>query len=209
MSKRCVIIGASPECDAVTVAEQVGKEDFVVCADGGYVYAVQAGIQPDLIVGDFDSSVFPENMECETVVLPVRKDDTDVMYCVRECVKRGCSEVILLGVTGGRCDHTYANYCILLYLARRHIRAKIIDSENEIFVLCPAESARIEGMYGHTFSIFPFGCGKCTVTLKGFEYSLEKGVLNTEFPLGVSNVIQYFNAEITVHDGSALCILNK
>ena len=57
------------------------------------------------------------------------------------------------------------------------------------------------------FSIFPFGCEKCTVSFDGFEYGLENGILNAEFPLGVSNVIKSDEAKITLHEGSAICML--
>jgi len=203
---RCIIIGASPECDTEIISEKVNQDDCIVCADGGYKYALSAGIEPDIIIGDFDSSEFPENLECEKIKLPVHKDDTDTMYCVRECIDRGYREFLLFGMTGGRTDHTYANFCTLLYLSQRDIKASLFDSENEIFVMTSGKRV-IENKKEHIFSIFPFGCEKCTVSLDGFEYGLENGILNAEFPLGVSNVIKSDEAKITLHEGSAICML--
>lgn len=206
MKKRCVIIGASPECDTKMLSSKVSRNDFIVCADGGYEYAVSAGIKPDMVIGDFDSSEFPKDLECEKIRLPVHKDDTDTMYCVKECIKRGYKDFLLFGMTGGRIDHSYANFCTLLYLSERDIKASVFDSENEIFVM--TSGTRVIGnKTGHIFSIFPFGCGKCTVSLDGFEYGLEKSVLNADFPLGVSNVVRSDEAKITLHEGSAICML--
>lgn len=208
MKKRCVIIGASPECDSDMISENVTDSDFIVCADGGYQYALQAGIQPNWIIGDFDSADFPEKIDCPTVALPRQKDDTDTMYCVKECIRMGYGEFLFLGMTGGRCDHTFANYCTLLYLAEKNITAKLIDRDNEIFIIASGMK-QILNCFGRMFSIFPFGCADCTVTLKGFAYGLEQGKLTADFPLGVSNVIQSDHAEIQVHSGKAICILSK
>ena len=135
VKERCVIIGASPVCDTEMIKKSVRESDFVVCADGGYKYALMAGIKPDLIIGDFDSAEFPENVKCDIVKLPVHKDDTDTMYCVRECVKMGYKTILLFGMTGGRLDHTFANFCTLLYTAENGVNAKMLDGENMIFAM--------------------------------------------------------------------------
>ena len=205
--KRCVIIGASPVCDVEIIKNHVRESDFVVCADGGYQYALAAGIKPDMIIGDFDSSEFPENMKCDIIRLPVHKDDTDTMYCVKECMKMGFKAILLLGVTGGRLDHTFANFCTLLYTAENAVKAKIIDGENEIFAMTKGMKEAVENSKGHIFSIFPFGCKCCKVTLNGFEYPLDKGMIHVNTVLGTSNSVISDHAEIILHDGNAICIV--
>ena len=59
--KRCVIIGAV-EID-FPVSHLIKETDFVICADKGWQNAAKRGIRPDMIVGDFDSSPYPENAE--------------------------------------------------------------------------------------------------------------------------------------------------
>ena len=78
---KCIIIAplyAGEEREWLT--PQAG--DFVICADGGYRAALQAGIKPDLLVGDFDSMPAPENPVCPVLRLPVHKDDTDMVVCL-------------------------------------------------------------------------------------------------------------------------------
>lgn len=204
--KRCVIIGSSPDTDIEIMKKNIKSDDFIVCADGGYLLAQKAGITPNLIIGDFDSSPFPENCNCEVISLPVMKDDTDTNYCVRECIKRGFRDFILMGVTGGRTDHTIANFCTLKYLADRDIVAEMIDSKMLSFVLNEG-SKIITAKKGMTFSVFPFGCNFCEITLKGFLYELDRGRLTADFPLGVSNQITDDNAQLIVHNGSVLVII--
>ena len=202
---RCVIIGASPVFDMNTIKDRISRDDYIVCADGGYVYAQKAGISPDLIVGDFDSSALPQESDAGLIALPREKDDTDTMYCVKLCLRRGYRRFLLLGMTGGREDHTYANLCTLLYLHNRGAEAEIIDGNTEISVISGEKS--IINKKGSIFSVFPFGCRECCVTLSGFKYGLDHGILSSEFPLGVSNEIISDSTIVTVHSGTALIMI--
>ena len=199
--QRCVIIGASPyQSEGAFLRSQVNAEDYIVCADGGYVLAEQAGIVPDLIIGDFDSSPEPTGTAAEILRLPVKKDDTDTMVCIKEGLARGYGDFLLLGTTGGRPDHTFANYTALLYLAHRGCRAVVKDSRWEVCVVHNS-SICISDHAGSGFGIFPFGCESCSVSLRGFLYEGETIRLTADFPLGASNTVTaekaYVKAECT------------
>ena len=118
-NRRCIIIGSSPETGIDTIRRYINENDFIACADGGHIYAEKLGITPGLIAGDFDSSQKPCNTSARVISLPVRKDDTDTVYLVRECVAMGFEEFLLFGMTGGRFDHTLANLCVLYDLSRQ------------------------------------------------------------------------------------------
>ena len=65
---RCVIIGAG-ELDADFLSDFSWREDdYIICADGGLYHAQQAGIRPDLLIGDQDSFVegFPKGIPALT-----------------------------------------------------------------------------------------------------------------------------------------------
>lgn len=57
--------------------------DWVVCADGGLDAALRFGIRPDLVIGDFDSMPFSHVGDLPFIRLPVHKDDTDSLFCIR------------------------------------------------------------------------------------------------------------------------------
>ena len=85
----------------------------------GYLACRQAGVVPDLLLGDFDSMDQPEDFD-RVRRMPVEKDDTDTMLAVKTGLEQGCGEFYLYGGTGGkRLDHTLANLQTLLYLRRR------------------------------------------------------------------------------------------
>ena len=67
VKRRCVIIGSSPETDIDVIRKHLREGDFIACADGGYVYAEQLGIKPDMIIGDFDSSERPDTDICRII----------------------------------------------------------------------------------------------------------------------------------------------
>ena len=98
---RCVIIGAG-ELDADFLSDFSWREDdYIICADGGLYHAQQAGIRPDLLIGDQDSFVegFPKGIPALTC--RPEKDDSDMMLAVKEGISRGYEDFVLLGATGG------------------------------------------------------------------------------------------------------------
>ena len=58
--KRCVIVAAGSIDDTSAIKSYADSADFVIAADAGYVYCRDAGIEPDLFVGDYDSSKKPK-----------------------------------------------------------------------------------------------------------------------------------------------------
>ena len=50
--KKCIIIGAG---DLTVGSVAVGEEDLVIAVDGGINYCGVLEIEPDIILGDFDS----------------------------------------------------------------------------------------------------------------------------------------------------------
>ncbi len=207
-NKRCVIIGASPNTDIGVIKSNVVKDDFIVCADGGYILAQKLGIRPDIIIGDFDSSDFPKYSDCEIISLPVMKDDTDTNFCVKECIKRGYTNFLFLGVTGGRADHTFANLCTMKLLADKNMNSKIVDFSGSIYIMNSGKKEFINKS-GLRFSIFPFACESCVVTLEGFLYEIQQSTLRADFPIGVSNTITNNIAKVTVHSGCALIMVGQ
>ena len=118
MKRRCVIVGGARIRNYQTLWEYLNPNDFNIFCDSGLYHQEALGIEPNLIVGDFDSHPNP-HLDHETIVLPCEKDDTDTVFAVKEAVKRGFDDFLLLGAAGGRLDHTIGNVSILLMLHRQ------------------------------------------------------------------------------------------
>ena len=75
-----LMIAAAPETDYEYVKPLAQRADYIICADGGVRHAQACGIQPDLVVGDFDSGTYPD-FDVEVIQLKPEKDDTDLLSC--------------------------------------------------------------------------------------------------------------------------------
>lgn len=205
----CVIIAGSPETDSNFIKRFVKDSDYVICADRGYFFAKNAGITPDVIVGDFDSysdsDSIPSN--CEVVTLNPVKDDTDTVHSIDIALEKGYKDITIFGAIGGRIDHSFANISALEYLHRKGARGELLSEKERIEFLSKGEYY-YSGYNGKTFSLFPFGCNKVCVSYSGVKYPLNKYFIESHIPLGVSNVFLSENCKINIYDGNAILIIN-
>lgn len=204
---RCVIIAGSPDVNIDFIRNFVKSDDFVICADRGYDYAVKAGIAPDIVAGDFDSSSVGVFDKCRVVKLNVHKDDTDTMHCIDMALENHCTQIALLAATGGRFDHSFANVSALQYIAQKGARGMLISPDEHIEFLSKG-TYNFDGCDGKTFSVFPFGCSSVNVTYENVEYPLDGYSLQSSVPLGISNVFISDKCKIKINDGNAIIIIN-
>lgn len=196
----CVIFCAG---DFHGIAEPVTAEDLCIAADGGLQHLQQLGLEPDVILGDFDSlGYIPQ----KATVFPVEKDDTDAMLAVRHGLKMGCDRFVIYGaLEGPRLDHTVANFQTLQFLADHGARGFLIGKTTAVTVVKDSTltfPAAQEGI----LSVFCLGSDAHGVTLRGLQYPLEDGTLTAGFPLGVSNHFMGQAASVTVKKGSLLVL---
>ena len=197
--KRCFIFSAGT---FYGLRERPAPGDLCIAADAGYRACQQAGIVPDLLLGDFDSMDQPEDF-VNVLRSPVEKDDTDTMLAVKTALEQGCDTVYIYGGTGGkRLDHTLANLQTLLFIRRRGARGYLYD-DDFVWTVLENESLTIEKtVEWGLFSAFCLGDRAEGIDEVGFQYPLKDAVLTPEFPLGVSNHILEPAATLTVRKGA-------
>ena len=203
-NNRCVIVGGAPIGDYPYIRSMLQESDYYVFCDSGLAHMESLGVNPDLIVGDFDSIENP-HMDAETIVLPCEKDDTDTYFAAKEGLKRGYREFLLIGVIGARLDHSLGNVSILLYLASQNAKGVILDDYSQMEVVMN-ESVRIE----YSWSYFSLLCLDGTaegITVENAKYPLNDGVITSSYAYGVSNeVLPGKTATVQVRKGSLLLI---
>ena len=200
---RCYIVGAGE----LYGRPEPKQDDLVIAADGGLDSLIALGITPDLLLGDMDS-VSADTGSTERIVYPVRKDETDSFLAYFEGVRRGYTEFMLYGCVGGREDHTYANYSLLVYAARRGHKATLVGKVCDTTALVNGSATFCGAVESH-LSVFAFGGEAHGVSVRGAEYEAEDITLTPEFPLGVSN--RFLGSPITVEvvDGALLVMQEK
>ena len=205
--KRCVIVGGADINNYEYIKNCLHNDDFVVFCDSGLKHLEYLQVTPGLIVGDFDSHKNP-NLDVETIVLPCEKDDTDTVYAVKEAIKRGFDEFLLIGVIGGRLDHTLGNVSILLHLESLSKKGKIIDDYSEMEIVSK-EPAFIDDSYAF-FSLLNITGTAKGVTIRNAKYPLDNAEITCEYQYAVSNeVISGKIAEVFVQNGKALLIKDR
>ena len=201
---RCVIIGGADIDDYGRIRRFLNVNDFFVCCDSGLKHAAPLGIRPSLIVGDFDSHERPDT-ETETIVLPREKDDTDTVYAVKEAVRRGFREFLLIGVIGERFDHTFGNVSLLLYLDSLGIPACILDDYSEMRIVSRETEEVKDDCYW--FSLLNISGTAKGITILNAKYPLEDGEINSEYQYGISNeVLPGKTACVSVREGRLLLV---
>ena len=179
---------------------------YVICADGGFRHMDKLGLTPDIVIGDMDSVKADLHGE-KTIVYPVRKDFTDSEIAVNYAIDNGFSDLVLIGFTGTRTDHTLTNLFLLKGISERGARAEIIDEHN---VIRYAEKENIiRGKKGDIVSIIPIGGDVSGITTEGLDYPLFSETLEFGKGRGVSNEMTGDECRITVKNGSALIIKSK
>mgnify|MGYP004448547727 CR=1 FL=1 len=207
---RCVIISDAIIKDYEKVRSCILQDDFVIFCDGGLCHLEKLGVKPDLIVGDFDSHEKPSAekfMDSEIIQLPCEKDDTDTFFAVKEAVKRGFDDFLLVGVIGQRFDHSLVNISILMYLFEKGFTAKITDDYSEMEII-GKEPVKISDSYS-CFSLLCIDGNVSGVTIKNAKYPLDNAEITTSYQYGISNeVLPGLTAEASVKNGKLLLIKN-
>lgn len=200
MEKLCVIFGAG---DVYAPRKRFGKDDIVIAADGGYSSAIAAGLSPDVVIGDFDSSAAPENAAAHVIKLSRDKNDTDMLAAVKLGLRREYKTFVLYGGTGGRLDHTQANIATLAYLNSFGAQGFLIDRNSIATVITDGKFVIPKTARG-TVSVFAYGGDASGVTLKNLSYCLDNAELSPAYPIGVSNATTNADGVISVKHGSLL-----
>ena len=215
--RRAVIIGAATIGNYEKLSSFLQPHrDFYIYCDGGLLHQKQLEsccgktLPPNLVVGDFDSYQLPEgfataDFPCQVIQLPREKDDTDTWFVVKEALRRGFTDFLLLGVVGQRLDHSLGNLSILLYLHQQGVQAQLLDDFSQMEIV-----GNMPVFVSADFSYFSLlnisGLAK-DVTIKNAQYPLDKAEISCTYQYAISNqVLPEHVAEITVGQGSLLLI---
>lgn len=201
----CVIFGAG---DVYSARRKWGGDDLIIAADGGYAACRACGLEPHVVIGDFDSGEMPTDTDAFIVKLDRDKDDTDMLAAVKVGLRRGYKTFVIYGGVGGRLDHTIANIATLAYLNAYDARGYLIDRDSVATVVTDGKFVLPKAARG-TVSVFAYGGTASGVTLKNLSYTLDNAELTPEFPIGVSNATADAaggkrGGEISVKHGSLL-----
>ncbi|SHJ04529.1 thiamine diphosphokinase [Lutispora thermophila] len=189
----------------------IQSADYVICADGGTRHTYAMGIDPDIIIGDFDSSSseyleYYKNKGIKVEKHPIEKDKTDSHICILKALDFS-DEIVILGATGNRLDHTLANISLLKIGIDRGVKMYIADKQNEIFLI--DREITISGKPGEYFSVIPFTPRVEGICINGAKYELNDAVMEFGDPYGTSNEFKEKKVHISIKSGYLLVIKSR
>jgi thiamine pyrophosphokinase len=178
-------------------------DDTIIAVDQGLDRVLEAGLLPDIVVGDFDSvsqsgSVWLDeySSEVEVVRVEARKDFSDLDLALRVCVERKMDSATLRGFIGGRLDHQI----VVLGVCAKHaqnLSITIIDADQQVSFVVAGQTMAIDPR--SLFSLIAVEAA-ARVSIQGAQYPLSNHLLEPLSDLGLSNVADD-GCVVTVHEG--------
>ena len=215
--KRAIIVGGGT-CNRHLLASIYKTTPFqlIIAVDGGLHCFEDEYFSPTMIVGDFDSvhsdllaHYQDTSNRPEIIKLNPVKDMSDTQAAVDIAIERGVTEVVLLGVTGTRIDHMYANLQLLVRMERNSVKGVIVDTHNRIRVITKSFRIKRSEQYGKYVSFLPFNGPVTGVSLQGVKYPLTDYTMPVGDSIGVSNEISGEEAVINIASGILLMIESR
>lgn len=191
-----VVVLAAGEYPSSPLSEAMLRQACrVVCCDGSASGFIADGGKPYAIVGDCDSLDEVLRRKYAVIVRCVPEQETnDLTKAVTFCLSEGMDEIVILGATGQREDHTVANIALLAEYAGMPgmKRIRMVTDHAVLDAVSPAiaeqlctenmdadtdlQEFRFESFPGQQVSIFaPLGDPR--ITTSGLKYPLENALL--------------------------------
>ena len=177
----------------------------VIAADGGMRHAGALNLEPELWVGDFDSS--PDELlrswpDTQRQPFPAEKNLTDGELAIEEALKRGADRVVMAGALGGeRSDHALLHMTAACAMHKRGVDAMLTSGEEEATPLAEG-SQGFDLPQGSLFSIIDFSDVR-GLSIEGARYPLDRYDLAFGSSRTLSNVAQG-PVTITLQSGTAI-----
>ena len=149
----------------------IKNAERIVCCDGSAENLIKGGYIPDAIVGDMDS--LNESIAGrfnDRIFKDEDQDTNDLTKAVAWCSERGYRELIIVGATGKREDHTIGNICLLAEYEKK-VKVKMVTDTGILMAL--TEGSVISSFPGQQVSIFSID-PETEITSHGLRYSLDR-----------------------------------
>lgn len=179
----------------------------VLAADSGIRHAHALEVEPELWLGDFDSTspaLARRYAHVPRITFPREKDMTDGELALRKAFDLGATEVILCGAFGGeRTDHTMLHLTVATAEARDGRRVWLSSGKEEAYPVLP-------GKHGFDlpdrtlFSLIGFDA-LGGLDIEGAEWLLKKAEVPFGSSLTLSNSVKG-ELKISLEIGNAILI---
>lgn len=203
----CALVGASTfNADHFNALYETGAFDYIVAVDGGFAHLEEAGIKPDLALGDFDSLGYtPKGLRVARY--PVHKDKSDMELAFQRAKSMRMTDVLVYGGLGGRLDHTLANLQLFAQYSEAGLYVTAIDETAAVAFITGPDTFEMPARESGIVSVFSMSDEAKGVFERGLAYELDDATLTNRTSLGLSNELQGEAVMIGVESGTLAIFL--
>jgi thiamine pyrophosphokinase len=203
--KRALILANGNPPSKRLFKKYLASANWFICADGGANTAAHFGCAPNLIIGDFDSVQKESLRVFSKVELQKLKDQnsTDLEKALTAAIRKKCTEIVVLGATGGRLDHAIGNLSALAKFSRK-TTIKFIDDTGEFIPV--GHKLEIMLPIGTGISLLPLSRCSAIVT-RGLKWNLNNESLQLGIRESTSNIIVSSHVNIKVRSGHLIAFV--
>jgi thiamine pyrophosphokinase len=186
-----------------------GAELFVCTDAAGHPYSHLPRV-PDVVIGDFDSLAgrILEGRDGPRFLQVTDQHTTDSEKALLYLADEGVGEVVLIGATGWRLDHTLFNVHLLERFADR-LTMCIAGHHADTVRVAGEAQVSWEVQVGTKFSVLPLGGAVTKVTIEGALYPLLGETLEPGGQATIGNRVTMSPLLISVGEGSLLVSVDR
>ena len=196
-----VLFGASPIGSSLLEVAQKLKRWPILAADGGLNAAMNAGLLPQMVIGDMDSVT--DLGQLPVSVRQIRlssQDDTDFEKCLRLIE---APLIVGVGFLDGQFDHSLAALDAMARL--EHDRPVLLAGSHDI-VLRLRGNIKLLLDRGSRVSIWPLGC-QHFIRSEGLDWPLDDLTMQMGHRTGTSNLTNAKTISITAGKGDGYVVI--
>lgn len=196
---KAIIVTGGKKPSKGLLLKYMNEGDFIIGVDSGCNCLYEYDIEPDIIMGDFDSAdekviKYLKEKNIKKVSFNKDKDYSDTQLGYEKAKELGFKEIIFFGATGSRLDHSLGNIGLMFDALKNNIRLEIIDDNNRTFFI--DKETTLKGDFGDTLSFLPMSDEVLGVTIKGAKYLLDNYDMTLLEPRALSN--EFLDEDITI-----------
>jgi thiamine pyrophosphokinase len=196
-----VLFGASPIGPSVLEIAQKFESWPVLAADGGVNAAINAGLLPQMVIGDMDSVTELDQLPVSVQQIRLSgQDDTDLEKCLRLI---NAPLIVGIGFLDGRLDHSLAALDAMARL--EHDRPVLLAGSNDA-VLRLRGDIKLFLNRGCRVSIWPLGC-QHFIRSEGLDWPLDNLTMQMGHRTGTSNRTNAGKIAITAGRGDGYAVI--
>jgi thiamine pyrophosphokinase len=175
------------DCPSYEVIRRLSERaDLIIAADSGLEACLSAGIEPDFVVGDFDSvqqKSLAQIPKDKILHFPEDKEYTDTELAIELAHNHGAYDIALAGGGAGRLDHLLA---VRALFERKNPIQEWHTAQESAFFLPSGHGLRFSAVASLVVSVFPLSKGAKGMHSTGLKWPLD-GLKWNSGHFGVSN----------------------